>query len=168
MNHPLTHPYGPSDPELDLSFERNVAAPPGAIYRAWTEPERLKRWFAPEPWTTPHAEVDPRPGGVFRTVMRGPDGSEFDGPGCVLDAVPNERFVWTGALGPGFRPVPHRDDDLLFTAVIVLEPAGAGATRYRVVVLHPDAEARSRHEAMGFHEGWGTAADQMIATLDAD
>ena len=41
---------------------------------AWTHPEHLKRWFTPAPWTTVDCEIDLRPGGIFRTTMRSPDG----------------------------------------------------------------------------------------------
>ena len=47
--------------------------------------------------------------------MRGPDGEAGGGDGCVLEVVPNERFVWTAALGAGYRPEPG---DLPFTAII--------------------------------------------------
>ena len=68
--------------DLDLVFERVVALPPAAIWRAWTEPELIKQWFTPAPWRTTECEIDLRPGGIFRTVMRGPDGQEFDKAGC--------------------------------------------------------------------------------------
>ena len=102
------------DPELDLELVRETDVAPELVWRAWTEPELLTQWFTPKPWETPVAEVDLRPGGKFRTVMRGPDGEENDNTGCYLEVVPNERLVWTGALGPGFRPqswpaAVHRD-----------------------------------------------------------
>ena len=69
--------------------------------------------------STPHdppRRPHPDPGGVFRTVMRGPDGEEGGGAGCYLEVVEGVRLVWTSALGPGFRPNPH--DELGFTAII--------------------------------------------------
>ena len=92
------------DPELDLVLDREVDVAPELVWRAWTEPELITQWFTPKPWETPVAEVDLRPGGIFRTVMRAPDGEEYHNVGCYLEVVPNERLVWTGALGPGFRP----------------------------------------------------------------
>ena len=50
------------------------------------------------------AEVDLYPGGKFRTLMRGPEGQEFDNRGCFLEVVPNERLVWTSTMTQGFRP----------------------------------------------------------------
>ena len=80
------------------------------------------------------------------------------GAGCVLEVVENRRFVWTEAMGPGFRPVAS---DLPFTAIITMEPAGSG-TRYRAVAVHGSTETRTEHEKMGFHEGWGAALDQLV------
>jgi uncharacterized protein YndB with AHSA1/START domain len=62
----------PADRELVLS--RMIDAPPHKVYRAWTEPELLKQWFAPAPFTTPVAELDVRPGGANLIVMRSADG----------------------------------------------------------------------------------------------
>lgn len=147
------------DPTLDLVLEREVDVPPHLVWAAWTTPEHVKKWFTPKPYETTDCEIDLRPGGIFRTVMRSPEGETIDeGAGCVLEVVENRRLVWTGALGPGYRPVAS---DLPFTAVITMEPAGSG-TRYRAVAVHGSAETRARHEEMGFHEGWGAALDQLV------
>ena len=57
-------------------------------------------WFAPKPWTVSDCEMDLRPGGIFRFVLRSPEGEEFPNVGCYLEIVPNERLVWTDALLP--------------------------------------------------------------------
>lgn len=57
-------------PELDLVFERTVEVAPELVWMAWTQPEHLKHWFTPAPWTTVDCEIDLRPGGIFRTTMR--------------------------------------------------------------------------------------------------
>ncbi len=88
-------------PQYDLVLQRVVPVSPELIWAAWTRPEHITQWFTPAPWTTPSAEVDLRPGGIFRTVMRSPEGDENDNSGCYLEIVENERLVWTGALGPG-------------------------------------------------------------------
>ena len=153
------------DPELDLVLEREVPIAPELVWRAWTEPELLMQWFTPAPWRTIEAEVDPRPGGVFRTVMAGPDGEGGGGTGCVLEAAPSRRFAWTGALLPGFRPaVPS--GEFAFTAFIDLEPTGTG-TRYRATVKHADRAGRETHEQMGFEAGWGAALDQLVALMSS-
>jgi len=148
------------DPELDLVLERVVDVPPELVWKAWTEPEHLKRWFAPAPWSVADCQIDLRPGGVFRTVMRSPEGEEFPGTGCYLEVVEHRRLAFTDALLPGFRPAP----DAFFTAVVSLEPEGNG-TRYVARALHRDREGRDRHEAMGFLSGWSTCLDQLVALV---
>lgn len=152
------------DPQRDLVLERTVDVPPHKVWQAWTVPEQLKQWFTPAPWTTVDCEIDLRPGGIFRTVMRSPEGQENEGVGCYLDVVPNQRLIWTGALLPGFRPAPVANGDLVFTAIILLEPHGEG-TKYTAIVIHRDAEDCAQHAAMGFQQGWGAAFDQLVALV---
>jgi len=156
------------DPRLDLVFERVVDVPPERIWSAWTTEEHVKKWFTPAPWKTVACDIDLRPGGVFRTVMRSPEGQEFPNAGCYLEIVPNERLVWTNALEPGFRPVRQLAenfcDTFFFTAVISLEPHEKG-TKYTALVLHGDEEGCKKHKEMGFHEGWGRALDQLVAHM---
>jgi len=155
-------PY-PTNPELDLILERTVDVPPELVWAAWTRPEHLKHWFCPRPWSVAECEIDLQPGGLFRTVMRSPEGETMPaGDGCYLEVVENHRLVWTSALGPNFRPLANPEEDaLLFTAYILMEAAGTG-TRYTAIAVHPDQVSKTRHEQMGFHDGWGTALDQLV------
>ena len=102
----ISHPHQ-ADPTLDLVLERVVDVPRRLVWAAWTQPELLKRWFTPAPWQTVEAEMDLRPGGIFRTVMQGPEaGQRFDNTGCFLEVVDGAKLVWTGALGPGLTCGP--------------------------------------------------------------
>jgi uncharacterized protein YndB with AHSA1/START domain len=150
-------PFKP-DPKLDLVLERVIDVPPELVWAAWTKPEHIKKWLTPAPWTTVDCEIDLRPGGMFRSVMRSPEGQDFPNIGCFLEVVPNRRLVWTDALLPGYRP----SDNPFMTAVIDIEPQGKG-TRYTATAIHRDEAARKKHEEMGFHEGWGKALDQLVA-----
>ena len=151
------------DLKLDLVLERTVDVSPELVWMAWTQPEHLKKWFTPVPWTTVECAIDLRPGGQFRTVMRSPEGEDFPNLGCYLEVVTNKRLVWTDLLEGGFRPsrleprFPFR-----FTAAISLEAHGKG-TKYVATVMHKDQQSRDKHEEMGFHDGWGTALDQLVA-----
>lgn len=146
------------DPKLDLVLERVVDVPRELVWAAWTRPEHLRKWFTPAPWTVADCEIDLRPGGIFRTVMRSPEGKEFPNIGCYLEVVPNERLVWTDALLPGYRPA----ENPFMTAIITLESQGKG-TRYTAVAIHRDDAGRKKHEEMGFYQGWGKALDQLVA-----
>jgi len=146
------------DPKLDLVLERVIDVPPELVWTAWTQPEHVRKWFTPAPWTVTDCEIDLRPGGVFRTVMRSPEGEEFPNVGCYLEVIPPQRLIWTDALLPGFRP----SENPFFTAILTLEPQGNG-TRYRAVAIHRDEAGRKKHEDMGFYKGWGTVLDQLVA-----
>lgn len=143
-------------PETDLILERTLTAPPAAIWRAWTEAPLLVQWFTPAPVRTTAAVIEPHPGGRFHTVMQLPDGKEVSSEGCILAAEAHRRLVFTDALTAGWRP----GSQPFMTAIITMEPDGPG-TAYRARVLHFDRAARERHEAMGFHDGWGQATDQL-------
>lgn len=146
--------------ELDLRLERIVHVSPEQVFQAWTQPEHLIHWFAPAPWTCPRAEVDLRPGGTFLTVMRGPDGQEFGDPGCILEVIPNERFVFTDALAPSYRP----NAQSFFTGIIEMFPHDDGC-RYVATAVHGNKEACAQHADMGFLDGWGTCLDQLVAYM---
>lgn len=146
------------DPELDLVLEREVDVPPELVWRAWTEPEHLKQWFTPRPWETIECEIDLRPGGVFSTTMRSPEGEVMpSSPGCYLEVIEHRRLVFTDGLGPGYRPKGSG----FMTAAILLEPTASG-TRYTAIAKHANAEGMKQHEDMGFLQGWGTALDQLV------
>jgi len=148
----------------DLVLERVLDAPRELVWKAWTDPERLKTWWAPKPYQTPECEMDLRPGGKFYTRMTGPDGFDARGTGCFLEVVEGERIVWTSALGPGYRPQDVAAEDcggFPFTAILTFEDVGDGRTRYKAVALHRSEKDRDTHAQMGFQEGWGTCADQL-------
>jgi len=151
------------DPKRDLVLERIVDVPPELVWSAWTTPAHLKQWFTPAPWTTVDCEIDLRPGGIFRTVMRSPEGQDVENVGCYLEVIPNERLVWTGALLPGYRP-SDRPSDLPFTAIISLQPHGQG-TKYTATALHRDEAGCAQHAEMGFHAGWGKALEQLVELM---
>ncbi|WP_343080214.1 SRPBCC family protein [Ostreiculturibacter nitratireducens] len=149
------------DESLDLELRRHLAAPRASLWRCWTEPELLKQWLCPKPWGVSTCVVDLRPGGRFLSTMLSPEGEEFPNDGAWLEVVPGERLVFTTALREGWRPSAAKIHDLAMTAVLSFADAPGGGTSYHVRVMHADAEGKARHEAMGFHEGWGVTTDQL-------
>ena len=149
----------------DLVLERTLDAPVELVWQAYTDPEHMKRWFAPKPYEVTELELDLTPGGIFRLRMVGPDGFDTGHgvPGCVLEVIQRQKLVWTSALGPGYRPnnMGEGCEAFPFTAVITFADAGNGKTAYKAVALHKDAADRETHEKMGFQEGWGTVAGQL-------
>jgi len=147
-----------TDQTHELSITRLIDAPRHDVYRCWSEPELMKQWFAPKPFTTPRVELDLRPGGGSLVVMATPEGQEIPNPGQYLEVVPNERLVFTDAyLGdwvPSAKP---------FMTVILTFADEAGKTRYTARVRHWTAADKAQHEQMGFETGWGICADQLEA-----
>lgn len=143
--------------DRELVLTRIIDAPREKLFRAWTEPELAKQWFAPRPYTTPVVEMDVRPGGANLIVMRGPDGTEFPNRGVYLEVVKNERLVITDAYTEAWQP----SEKPFMTAIITFEDLGGGKTRYTARALHWTVADREAHEKMGFHEGWGQCADQL-------
>ena len=142
--------------DRELVLTRLINAPRAKVYRAWTDPELLKQWFAPKPYTTPIVEIDVRPGGSAYFVMRGPDGKDLPNRGVYLEVVPNEKLVSTDAYVKAWEP----SEKPFMTLILTFEDEG-GKTRYTARVRHWSVADREAHEKMGFHEGWGLCTDQL-------
>jgi uncharacterized protein YndB with AHSA1/START domain len=145
-------------PTHELSFELILEAPKEKLYRGWTEPELMKQWFAPKPWTTPRAENDLRPGGRSFVVMKSPEGQEFPNPGQYLELIPNRKIVFTDAFTGDWVP---KEGAPFFVGIVELEDAGPGKTKYTARARHWTAEAKAQHEQMGFVPGWTMCARQL-------
>ncbi len=148
---------------LDLRFERKVNCSPAHLWKGWTDPETLKKWFCPLPWKVTDCAIELQPGGKFWNVMQGPNGERQDNTGCYLEVVPEKRLVWTGALLPEFRPAPVNELGFAFTAVVEFLAQPDGGTLYRATVMHRTIADRDVHAKIGFEIGWGLALDQLLA-----
>ena len=148
----------------ELTISRHIAAPPAAVWDAWSDPAKLAQWWIPAPIICRVDQLDLRPGGGFVTRMREEGATDFQPhvDGCFLEAIPNERLVFTTVLSEGWQPV---DPWLALTAILTFE-AKDGGTLYSARVLHKSPEDSAKHVEMGFHEGWGTAIGQLAAVLE--
>lgn len=157
----MTTPEAANDTaDRELVLTRLLDAPAAKVYRAWTDPELIKQWFAPKPWSTPSAEVDVRPGGANTIVMRSPEGQDFPNRGVYLEVVENRRLVFTDAYTLAWEPSAKP----FMTVILTFEDEG-GKTRYTARVRHWTQADREAHEKMGFHQGWGQCADQLAELL---
>ena len=156
--------------ELDLVLERTFSAPRDLVWKAWTDPELLRQWFAPKPYEISEIEFDLRPGGIFRIRMTGPDGFDtgHGEAGCILEVIDGKKLIWTSALGPNYRPGKMGEgcESFPMTAIITLADVPGGGTLYRAVAMHNSEADREKHAAMGFSEGWGTCATQLGELAD--
>ena len=146
--------------DRELVLTRLINAPREKVYRAWTEPELLKQWFAPKPYTTPIVEINVRPGGSAYFVMRGPDGKDLPNRGVYLEVVPNAKLVSTDAYVKAWEP----SEKPFMTLILTFEDEG-GKTRYTARVRHWTVADREAHEKMGFHGGWSLCTDQLEALV---
>ena len=154
----------PFDPKLDLVFERFLDAPVRLVWEALTRPEHIKEWYMPKAWgRVAHSEMDARPGGIFRIDIAVGD-REVPNLGCVLDAVPMERLVWTSMLFPGYRPAVF--DDVPITAIMTMKPEGTG-TRYVFTALHRNEADLVANKESGWLEGTQIALDQLVAHVES-
>jgi len=145
---------------LDLIITRRIKAPRQRVWTAWSNPEHLKHWWCPRPWTTEVKAFDLRPGGAFHTFMSGPEGGTSDNPGCFLEVVPAQKLVMTSALVADYRPAEN--PWLSITSIVTFEDV-EDDTLYTARVLHASEASAKQHLDMGFHEGWGI----MLAQLEA-
>jgi uncharacterized protein YndB with AHSA1/START domain len=147
--------------EFELILERIYDAPPEKVYRARMDAELLKQWFVPKPWSLARVDQDPRAGGRANIVMADPDGNEYPNEGIFLEVVPNRKIVTTDAFTEGWVPAGKP----FMVAETLFEPLPGGKTKYTARAMHWNAETKAEHEKMGFHEGWGQAADQLAELL---
>lgn len=147
------------DPKLDFAIERFIDAPPRLVWEALTQPEHLKEWYMPKAWgSVIRAEMDVRPGGRF-SIDIAANGQEVPNLGCILEAVPLKRLVWTSMLFPDYRPAVF--DDIPITAIVTMESVGSG-TRYVFTALHRSEADLEANKASGFYQGTEIAIDQLV------
>ena len=152
----MTNALPTQDTDRDLVLTRVLNAPRDEVFQCWTQPDLIKQWFAPKPWTTPKVEMDLRPGGGNVFTMADENGTEYPNPGQYLEIVPNEKLVFTDAFTAGWET----SEKPFFVGVLTFEDEG-GKTRYTARARHWNAEDMESHKKMGFEEGWGICADQL-------
>ena len=145
-----------SDRELMLT--RIIDAPRDKVFRAWTDPELLKQWFAPLPYTTPFAELDVRPGGANLIVMRDPEGNEFPNRGIYLEVIENERLVYCYEM--------HLDDRKISVSVATLQLKVNGK-QTRLMVTEQGAFLDGYDDAGSRERGTGELLDALGRSLMA-
>jgi uncharacterized protein YndB with AHSA1/START domain len=150
--------------DTTLTISRLIAAPPSAVWNAWSVPENLAKWWIPAPIECQVVTLDLRPGGGFVTRMREAGATDFQPhvDGCFLEAVPEKKLVFTTVLTEGWQPA---EPWLAITAILTFEAEGDG-TLYSARVLHKNPEDSAKHDEMGFQEGWGTAIGQLAGLLE--
>jgi uncharacterized protein YndB with AHSA1/START domain len=101
MTQPTLAADNTSDREIVAT--RVFDAPRDLVYQVWTDPKHISNWYGPRGFTTTTHEMDVRPGGVWRHVMRGPDGTEYPNEIVYVEVLPPERLVYDHASPPRFQ-----------------------------------------------------------------
>jgi uncharacterized protein YndB with AHSA1/START domain len=150
------------DETRDLKLERIIPVGRLDVWRAWTDPDILMKWFCPKPWQVVECHIDLRIGGGFFTRMQGPGGEDVPGEGCYLEVIEGHVLTFTDALRADFRP----NESGFMTGSVQLMDHEAG-TVYRAYAVHHSYDQKKKHSDMGFETGWNLALDQMIAEIQS-
>jgi uncharacterized protein YndB with AHSA1/START domain len=144
----------PSDEEILIA--REFDAPPHLVYRAWTTPALVKRWWSGKRGHVTSAEIDLRVGGAWRYVMVANDGSEIAFHGEFREIVPNERLVTTEV----YEGAPDGLGDPPLNVNTFTELPG-GRTRLEQLVVCPSREVRDIIIDSGMEGGMQEAMDAL-------
>jgi uncharacterized protein YndB with AHSA1/START domain len=156
----MTNPTKTTPKELTLT--RTFEAPRALVFKAWTDPAQVARWWGPAGWTNPVCEIDARPGGAIRIVMHGPD-PWGDNPmtGTFEDVVPPQRLVFTTRAIPDAQDRPQLETR---NTVDFEELDGRTTIRVHIVVLRSTPEAAASLE--GMEPGWNQQLDRLRDHLE--
>jgi uncharacterized protein YndB with AHSA1/START domain len=131
-----------------LTFKRRLNAAPEKIYAAWTDPEKIVKWFGPDTGPVKKAEADVRVGGRYAVTFHTEDGEQHHVSGVYREVVPGEKLVFTWA----WRTMPERES----LVTILIKPDGAGSLLTLIHEQFFDEPARDRHQ-----EGWTGCLDKL-------
>ena len=118
--------------EPSLTLKRRLNAPPEKVYAAWTDPEKILKWFGPDSGPVEHAEFDVRVGGRYAVTFRTEDGEQHHVSGVYREVVPNQKLVFTWA----WRSTPERES----LVTVLIKPDGDR------LAAHPQPRAILRRE----------------------
>ena len=144
----------PAHSDGSLQLKRTFAAPRARVFRAWTDPAELKKWWGPHGYTTPSAEVDLRVGGAYRLAMKPPEGTVFYLSGTYREVRPPERLVYTWNW--------EKHDMTMGETVVTVEFLDRGGST-EVVLTHeffPNAARRDGHQ-----KGWTACLERLEQAL---
>jgi len=157
----------------DFVISRVFDAPRDLVWKAFTEPERMKQWWGPKGFKVVAAKMDLRPGGSYHYGMKSPDGMTMWGKFIYREVVPNERLVlinsFSDEVGGITRHPMSPTWPLELLSVFTFEDAPGGKTRFTIRWSAHNASAEERktfdtsHDSM--NRGWGGTLDQLAAYL---
>jgi uncharacterized protein YndB with AHSA1/START domain len=152
----------PADDQVLI--EREFAAPKHVVYRAFTEPDLIRRWWHARRGEVTVVEVDLRVGGSWRYAMVTPDGREVAFHGSYLEIVPGERIVTTEL----FEGAPAQTSDSDVASVNTASFASVqGGTKLTILIQAPSRAVRDATIATGMEDGLQDALDLLAEVAGA-
>ena len=148
--------------DTQILIEREFAAPKHLVYRAWTEPEYVRRWWHAGRGVVTVCEIDLRVGGTWRYAMEAPGFGEVAFHGEYREIVPNERLVSTEA----YEGIPDADANAALDTLTLTETGGR--TTLTIVVEHATKEGRDMHVESGMEDGLQDAFDLLEQVARAE
>jgi uncharacterized protein YndB with AHSA1/START domain len=143
-------------PGLFLRVERRFAAPCDRVFRAFAEPQELRRWWGPRGFSAPSLDVDPRPGRRYRIAMQPPEGDVFHLTGTFVDVDPPGRLAFT------FRWEEPDPDDRDTVVAVALDEFEGGTLLTVIHGLFATEDRRGLH-----HRGWSESLERLDEVLSA-
>ena len=151
--------YVPGDTERELTLTRTYDAPRALVYKAWTDPKLMAQWWGPKMFTNPVCEVDARPGGKLRIVMRGPDGNDYPMRGVFQEVVAPEKLSFTNfAVDAEDKPVIEG-----FTTVLFTEEGKK--TKLTVITRGKAVQPIAVQYLQGMEQGWSMSLEKLAELL---
>lgn len=151
----------------ELVLRRVFNAPKERVFKAWTQADRLIRWWAPKGFTTPSLKVDLRPGGSFHFCMRSAEGQDFWGKGVYREIVEPKLIVYTDSFsdenGALVEPSRYGMNPAFPSETLVTVRFIARKGKTELTLRH--AVAESVPERAGMEEGWNQMLDQLAEEL---
>lgn len=139
---------------IELTITRVFDAPRALVFRVWSAPEHLARWFGPKNFTVPSVRTDFREGGAWRACIRSPEGTDYWCNGVYREIASPDRLVFSFCW---------EEEDSLDTLVTVTFEAFEGQTR---LTFH-QTPYRTLADRDGHMEGWGECIDRLETYVTA-
>ncbi len=153
--------------DREIVITRVLNAPRELVWKAWTDPKHLEQWWGPKGFTTAVTEMNLRPGGGWRYVMRGPDGAEYPCKGIFREITVPERIVTSDEFDEGHVAVGSGDLPSGMVVTAIFREQG-DKTKLTLRIMHQSMEDRKKHEQMGVIAGWNSSFDCLDEHLAAE
>lgn len=153
----------------ELTIMRIIDAPRELVWKAWTEPDCMMRWWGPKGFTSPVCKIDPRVGGEYLNLMRSPEGKDFWSVGVFREIVMPERLVMTDSFADKHGNIVKATHyglsqgfplEMLITAILE-EHEG----KTKLTIKHSGIDSISDKDRGDMQQGWNESLDKLIDNI---